>query len=70
MNMFTKTNEERYIDLVVSDSDLNGALASSNMGLMTNALGLGIFFSVFLVRAAQSNKDIMEYLGIEDGKRL
>lgn len=56
--------------LVVSDSDVNGALASSNMELMTNALGLGTFFSGFLVRAAQANKGIMDYLGIEDGKKI
>lgn len=56
--------------LVVSDSDVNGALASSNMELMTNALGLGTFFSGFLVRASQSNKEILDYLGIEDGKKI
>lgn len=56
--------------LVVSDSDVNGALASSNMELMTNALDLGTFFSGFLVRAAQSNKHINDYLGIEEGKKI
>ena len=56
--------------LVVSDSDVNGVLASSNMELMTNALGLGTFFSGFLVRAASSNKKIMDYLGIEEGKKI
>ncbi|MGG7177887.1 nitroreductase family protein [Clostridium paraputrificum] len=56
--------------IVVSDSQVNGALASSNMELMTNALGLGTFFSGFLVRAAQGNKEMMDYLGIEAGKEI
>lgn len=56
--------------LVVSDSPVNGSLASSNMELMTNALGLGTFFSGFFVRAAQGNKKIMDYLGLEEGKEV
>ena len=39
--------------IVTANSEVNGALASSNMELMTNALGLGTFFSGFFVRAAQ-----------------
>lgn len=58
------------IIVVVSDSQVNASLASSNMELMTNALGLGTFFSGFFVRAAQGNKKIMEYLGLEDGKQI
>ena len=53
--------------IVAANSDVNGALASSNMELMTNALGLGTFFSGFLVRAASYNKNILDYLGIEEG---
>lgn len=56
--------------IVVANSDVNGALASSNMELMTNALGLGTFFSGFLVRAASYNKNILDYLGIEEGKKI
>lgn len=37
---------------------------------MYDDLGLGTFFSGFLVRASQSNKDIMDYLGIESGKKI
>ncbi len=38
--------------LFMSNSQVNASLASSNMELMTNALGLGTFFSGFFVRAA------------------
>jgi nitroreductase/NAD-dependent dihydropyrimidine dehydrogenase PreA subunit len=56
--------------LVVSDSPVNASLASSNMELMTNALGLGTFFSGFFTRAAQGNKKMMDYLGIDKGKQI
>lgn len=56
--------------VVTADSEVNGALASSNMELMTDALGLGTFFSGFFVRAAQDNKKIMEFLGVKEGKKI
>lgn len=56
--------------IVTANSDVNGALASSNMELMTNALGLGTLFSGFLVRAAQDNKKIMDFLGVKEGKKI
>ena len=56
--------------LVVSDSQINGALASSNMELMTNAQGLGIFFSGFFAMAAQGNEEIRELLGLEGNKEI
>ncbi|MBU6136619.1 nitroreductase family protein [Clostridium tertium] len=56
--------------LVLSNSQVNGALASSNMELMTNALGLGTFFSGFFIRAAQGNKKIMDYLGLDESKQI
>ncbi|MGB4659890.1 MAG: hypothetical protein WBI07_11955 [Mobilitalea sp.] len=34
--------------VVTADSETNGAIASSNMELMTNALGLGTFLVDFL----------------------
>ncbi|MEG0068309.1 nitroreductase family protein [Cetobacterium sp.] len=58
------------IILVVSESPINGGLASSNMELMINALGLGTVFSGFFVRAAQDNKEIREFLEIEDEKQV
>lgn len=58
------------IILVLSNSQVNGALASSNMELMTNALGLGTFFSGFFIRAAQGNKKIMEFLELDESKQI
>lgn len=58
------------IIVATAHSQVNGALASSNMELMTNALGLGTFFSGFFVIAAQDNKEIMDFLGIANGKQI
>ncbi|MEG6615209.1 nitroreductase family protein [Peptococcaceae bacterium 1198_IL3148] len=58
------------IIVVTAHSQVNGALASSNMELMTNALGLGTFFSGFFVIASQDNKQIMDFLGIDGGKQI
>lgn len=56
--------------IVTANSEVNGALASSNMELMTNALGLGTFFSGFFVRAAQGSKEIQDFIGIKEGKKV
>lgn len=56
--------------VVTADSIVNGALASSNMELMTNALGLGTFFSGFFVRAANENNAIRDLLEIKEGKEI
>jgi nitroreductase/Pyruvate/2-oxoacid:ferredoxin oxidoreductase delta subunit len=58
------------IIIVTANSGVNGALASSNMELMTNALGLGTFFSGFFVRAAQENKKILDFIGVKEGKQI
>ena len=44
--------------IITANTEINGALASSNMELMTNALNLGTFFSGFLVKASENNKEI------------
>ena len=56
--------------IVTAKSQINGALASSNMELMTNALGLGTMFSGFLVRAANGNKKIHDLLEIKKDKEI
>lgn len=56
--------------LVLANSQVNGVLASSNMELMTNALGLGALFSGFLVRAAAGNQEMKEFIGIKEGKEI
>jgi nitroreductase/NAD-dependent dihydropyrimidine dehydrogenase PreA subunit len=56
--------------LAVSDSPVNATLASSNMELMTNALGLGTFFSGFFAMAAQGNNEIRSLLGLKDKEEI
>ena len=56
--------------IVTASSEINGGLASSNMELMTNALGLGTFFSGFFIRAAKSSEKISDFLGVKEGKQL
>lgn len=55
--------------VISSGSAVNAALAASNMELMTNALGLGTFFSGFTVLAAQHNPAINQLLDIKEGKQ-
>ena len=56
--------------LVTSPNAFNGGLASSNMELMTDALGLGTFFSGFMQIASKDNKEILDLLGINDGNQI
>ena len=55
---------------VVSPNNLNGGLASSNMELITNALGLGTFFSGFSIVAAKDNNAILDLLGVNSSDEL
>lgn len=70
-----KTNDKLFFNapaiiVVTAGSDVDGALASSNMELMTGALGLGTFFSGFFTRAAQSSEEIQKFIGLEKGKKI
>lgn len=56
--------------IVTANNELNGALAASNMELMTDALGLGTFYSGFLKVASDNNKAIMDLLEIQDNKKI
>ena len=58
------------IILTVSSSPVNASLASSNMELMTNALGLGTFFSGFFTRAVEANKEISCFLDIPETDQI
>lgn len=55
---------------IVSDSEINASLASSNMELMANTLGLGALYSGFLVLAAKNSVEIKELLGISDANKI
>lgn len=81
LKMYERYNEDKTardgmffnapaVIVVVSDSQVNASLASSNMELMTNALDLGTFFSGFFVKAAEGNKKIMDYLGLDESKKI
>lgn len=56
--------------LVTSPTPINGGLASSNMELMVDSLGLGTFYSGFFLIAAQDNKEILDLLNIKDSKQI
>lgn len=58
------------IIVVTANSQVNGALASSNMELMTNALGLGTVFSGFLTKAANETKEIRDFIQVKEGKEV
>ena len=55
--------------IVTAYNEVNGALAASNMELMANALGLGTFFSGFFIGATQANKEIVNFIGVKEGKK-
>jgi len=57
--------------IVVKSSEnwsINGALASSNMELMANALGLGTFHCGLLIKAAEQNEIIGKLAGVKEGE--
>lgn len=56
--------------VVSASSAINGALASSNMELMANALNLGALFSGFTLRGAKDKKEIRDFLKIKENKEI
>ncbi|MGL4865188.1 MAG: nitroreductase family protein [Cetobacterium sp.] len=54
--------------IVTSEHPLNAGLASANMKLMIDALGLGTVFSGFFTRACENNSKIKDFLGIEENQ--
>lgn len=56
--------------IVVAHDQLDGGLASSNMELMTDALGLGTYFNGFFQVAAQDNPQLLNALQIPEGKKI
>lgn len=55
---------------MTANNEFNGALASSNMNLMVDALGLGTFYSGFLKIASENNKEILDLLEIKDNQKI
>lgn len=56
--------------IIKANRIINGALAASKMELMTNALGLGTYFSGFLERATEVNPEISKFLQIDENEKL
>lgn len=58
------------IIVVASNLEVNGALASSNMALMANALGLGSVFSGFFAKAANETKELRDFIQVKRNKQV
>lgn len=56
--------------IVTSEQPINGGLASANMKLMIDALGLGAVFSGFFVRASEKDTRIKKFLEIDDTQNI
>lgn len=56
--------------IVTSEHPLNAGLASANMKLMVDTLGLGTVFSGFFTRACEGDSKIKEFLGIERNQNI
>lgn len=56
--------------MLVSESMTDAALAASNMELMAVALGLGVFYCGFFVRAARGNGAINNILGLSEKQEI
>lgn len=56
--------------LVTANNPTNGALASSNMELMANALGIGSCYIGFALRALNDKPELLEKIGVEPGKTI
>ncbi len=54
--------------LVTAANPIDAGLASESMELMANALGLGVFFSGYFIRAYRNDPEIKAFLGIPEGR--
>ncbi len=54
--------------LVTAANPIDAGLASESMELTANALGLGVFFSGYFIRAYRNDPDIKAFLGIPEGR--
>lgn len=63
-------NHAPMVIFVACDHLIDGGLASSNLELMANAMGLGVLFSGFLVEAAKASKEIRDFLQVSEKKHI
>ncbi len=66
-NLFFKAST---LIIVTSENSLNAGLASANMKLMVDALGLGAVFSGFFTKACEGNSKIKDFLEIEENQNV
>ena len=60
----------KNIIIITSPNELNAGLASSNMELMCNALGLGALYSGFFILASQNSDKIKKFLNLEENTKI
>jgi nitroreductase/NAD-dependent dihydropyrimidine dehydrogenase PreA subunit len=63
-------NNAPLVIIVAADQEVDAALASSNMELMTNTLGLGTMFSGFFAMAAAESQEIQAFLNLKEGMKI
>lgn len=56
--------------IVTAKNPVNGHLASGNMELMTNALGLGAVYCGFFIVASEKNSEIGKFLQIPEDRKI
>ena len=56
--------------VISAKTPLDGGLASANMELMVDSLGLGTYFNGFFQVAAQDNEELLKLLNIPKEKQL
>lgn len=56
--------------IVTAKNPTNGDLASGNMELMTNALGLGSVYCGFFIVAAEQNREIGKFLNVPEDRKI
>lgn len=56
--------------LTVSRSPVNAAIASANMELVANSLGIGMVYVGFFVMLAAKNRTVRDFLGLQDDEQI
>ena len=70
-----KANDRLFLNaplaiVISAKTPLDGGLASANMELMVDSLGLGTYFNGFFQVAAQDNEELLNLLNIPKEKQL
>ncbi|MDP0494150.1 MAG: nitroreductase family protein [Fusobacterium sp. JB021] len=60
----------KNIIIITSPNELNAGLASTNMELMCNSLGLGSLYSGFFILACKNNDQIRKFLNLNKNEKI